>query len=38
MNLKKHILLGCLAIFAVISCGKKEAKQDEDQDEWRCCN
>lgn len=33
MNLKKHILLGCLAIFAVISCGKKEAKQDEDQDE-----
>ena len=33
MNLKKRILLGCLAIFAVISCGKKEAKQDEDQDE-----
>lgn len=33
MNLKKYILLGCLAIFAVISCGKKEAKQDEDQDE-----
>ena len=33
MNLKKHILLGCLAIFAIISCGKKEAKQDEDQDE-----
>ena len=33
MNLKKHILLGCLAIFAVISCWKKEAKQDEDQDE-----
>ena len=33
MNLKKHILLGCLVIFAVISCGKKEAKQDEDQDE-----
>ena len=33
MNLKKHILLGCLAIFAIISCEKKEAKQDEDQDE-----
>jgi hypothetical protein len=27
------MLLGCLAIFAIISCGKKEAKQDEDQDE-----
>ena len=33
MNLKKYMLLGCLAIFAIISCGKKEAKQDEDQDE-----
>ena len=33
MNKKKHIILGCLAIFAVIICGKKEAKQDEDQDE-----
>ena len=33
MNLKKYMLLGCLAIFALISCGKKEAKQDEDQDE-----
>ena len=33
MNLKKYILLGCLAIFAIISCGKKEATQNEDQDE-----
>ena len=33
MNLKKYMLLGCLAIFAIISCGKKAAKQDEDQDE-----
>ena len=33
MNLKKYMLLGCLSIFALISCGKKEAKQDEDQDE-----
>ena len=33
MNLKKQMLIGTFVILAIISCGKKEATQNEDQDE-----
>ena len=33
MNLKKQILISLFAILTIMSCGKKEAVQNEDQDE-----
>ena len=33
MNLKKQILISSFAILTIMSCGKKEAVQNEDQDE-----
>ena len=33
MNLKKQMLIGTFVILTIMSCGKKEATQNEDQDE-----
>ena len=33
MNLKKQMLISTFVILAIMSCGKKEATQNEDQDE-----
>lgn len=33
MNLKKQMLIGAFVILTIMSCGKKEATQNEDQDE-----
>ena len=33
MNLKKQMLISTFLILAIMSCGKKEAAQNEDQDE-----
>ena len=33
MNLKKQMLISTFVILAIMSCGKKEAVQNEDQDE-----
>ena len=33
MNLKKHLLIGSFAILAIMSCGKKDEAQNDDQDE-----
>ena len=33
MNLKKQMLISTFVILAIVGCGKKEATQNEDQDE-----